>query len=1734
MVPDLDDQGTVVRPALDQKTAYEYASGAFKEAAGDPNRRDQFKAFLSGATDEMPEAWVRQQEVSPSAATVRRSAMADAAARGRKEHPVQAALYDYVVDPLGRATGAMVDIPVNIGIGALNLAPGVDINPIDTRKAAATLFQFIGNEDKTTWGEASQQIEEQTRAMDDTKGFLGKSAAFAGGLTGTLAGLRSKIAQTVFKPGAALGQGAVSLGFKAVGKEAGARALGYGAAAGSFAGYDALIARGADGGKASLADRGEAAMYGALAGTIVQGSSEVAKAAFKSILKRGLGDLGPAEKESLNGIKKWALDNKVAPVPRESQQAYMNRVVDTWIDAGAPGLTSKGRQLAAYVAKGTTEGVGFMGLDAMDAHFRSQLFDAVFEGDQDAIIEVMAKMAGNSFAMTAHHMPLREIAGWQRQQPTRVEPTYQMGRSGMAPEIGPDQVRNVGEQQADAASVKAQRDLQGKVEADRKSVADQRAYEQAAKTASPVNADYSSPKGPNPARDPATGTYLQGNLERLGWQQEPSKSTVTGFDPSVSEASKKQFEVPPEEQKTSWQLPGTNLGYEVTGDIAKPSPELRSALSLPEQMPVQKLQEAVESASLMSSLQAKALLPGEEISADGMKAEVIGEDAKVRAIRMGEVVEAELAPDMQWKPAESFPARGKDPIDKVQSGAVDALTEVLNMRADMRGRDRALLSSVIEVLDTVAASRDKAVADMVHHLPDALNGLHSASPEHAGKIVKALAEMLTTKSPEVALDDLVATMKRAEDAKANPEAGFLDVGGAAKGTAELLSGAYEGGREVGKSVYDSFIRDQMTSLSKRSGDRSLEDSMREANTRGAENQAEAMGRFKPAEEPLRKNLKRYMEEVQTPMGMKPRWTALAEDLIQPETPADATVGQSIKEALLTLHRQGREAGSLIRVGNPETGQSSIENLREAKSAKMPYHYGEDFGKVMGDAKLQRAWFDHVAEQNPRTITVVDPATNRRVTRARTGEDLVAEYKAESGTTKITGTERTAAYEHFRKFPVMDATWNGFKILETNPFEAVDSVIRQQSGRAGVEKVFGPDLAASVPEADRARLGVTEDKLGGEKAIMDWMEKVNAPTQEKAELLKNASDVMVRLQGGEPVKTPQALKTYRRVIGVRRAVAVMMSGLQDIPAGLIDPFVFTGSFRQGLKSILGAVSGYRDARQQAEVAGSLMHKVGNFDLMEATDPLSKLTDLVSWFGTKTERAKTVIFDKTAQVLLENWTRGIINSQDRQLVEKVLDFNPEQAAKLLSGQAGRTLQNQFRQEFVFHAASRGRAVNRSRMVSNPYFNSLVAFSNWATKRLYGLAKEAKSMSILWERDSTAQERMGALKLATKRATGLVLGGMAGQALMYLWQDLFKGKNGLFRYWKELMSNPGATVAKGSIGGVLGGPLGTIWNAATSRPEAVTNLVEPVGFLYQMLNTASHGATPKAQAEVAYDTLTNVLGAGQIGRNLKDGITFAGAAWAGTADHLRDESDLYSWTRSAGIQMVQAPSKERSEALYGALRSIKHDLYRQTATGEDAGKVTYAAMEDKLTKALGLESGKNLAAAIRGMRTLDILPNDEDRVRYAEHAGPEQYKRMVEHDQMIDDLARLVGKQHGTASTAFEDELSMAAKVAMQGDRNAWNSLAERAVDDAAQMLKLKQPVGDEIKLLAERMASHPQSIAMDSTFSGKGLEMLTRPGIKFDRQRTLIERLLLERARDKVERDRRDELAEKRKESRKAAK
>lgn len=273
----------------------------------------------------------------------------------------------------------------------------------------------------------------------------------------------------------------------------------------------------------------------------------------------------------------------------------------------------------------------------------------------------------------------------------------------------------------------------------------------------------------DPATIAAMGDQAIGDLLRQGWQfrREAEIPAERAPGPEI----KLETELPPTELRGQpaerMELPGTPFSFEFRRDekgvsegVVLPSQSLRELLSLPESMPAADFAQIINKAGVFKDLDATTLLPGVQISA----APPIYADGNVmRTIAIdGTVLESPLGPEPQWDTAKSVPARGGDVIGRQQQEFVDRLTRVLNTRNDWPQNDVTLLDKIITKLKTVSWQNDQAVADTLAHAEDLLVGIENGSPGHARRVLQAMAEMLTTKSPEVAIEDMGNEIARME------------------------------------------------------------------------------------------------------------------------------------------------------------------------------------------------------------------------------------------------------------------------------------------------------------------------------------------------------------------------------------------------------------------------------------------------------------------------------------------------------------------------------------------------------------------------------------------------------------------------------------------------------------------------------------------------------------------------------------------------------------------------------------------------------------------------------------------------------------------------------------------------------------------------------------------------------------------------------------------------------------
>lgn len=250
--------------------------------------------------------------------------------------------------------------------------------------------------------------------------------------------------------------------------------------------------------------------------------------------------------------------------------------------------------------------------------------------------------------------------------------------------------------------------------------------------------------------------------------EKPAGVPVSG--PESRNAAPRQVEGPEVVDKPYVvDIHGTDFDITIRGNTAEPSAKLADHLGIPhEQLPADLLTELIERVGLQSALRSKYMLPGTEVSVEGVKATPSQGDkeALLRRVVMGVVQESPLGVEQKWTEAKEVPQRGKDAITPEQQMAVEQLRALSEQREGVDPSDASLLRDSINVLDTVSAESDRSVAETMQALPKIVEALAKQEPGAE----KALAESLTTKTPDKAIADakaqnLAAARSRVEKAK---------------------------------------------------------------------------------------------------------------------------------------------------------------------------------------------------------------------------------------------------------------------------------------------------------------------------------------------------------------------------------------------------------------------------------------------------------------------------------------------------------------------------------------------------------------------------------------------------------------------------------------------------------------------------------------------------------------------------------------------------------------------------------------------------------------------------------------------------------------------------------------------------------------------------------------------------------------------------------------------------------
>lgn len=748
----------------------------------------------------------------------------------------QAAIDDFAM-PVSGFLASKAQIPVDLVTGGLNLV-GASIPHIDVRAAAFSLTALGVNDNIF---DAYAETAAKLNAVKEGMSGIGKVANTAAEFGGMARGFGIKKVSQALAPGAkAAAKLAEKLTARLESEGAKKFIDAMARGAGMFAEYDFLTARGENGealsGLGSSLERAKAAAHGLIAGAAIGGFSSLAGRYMRFVLEKPASKLLAEDKASLEAVKQWGVKNGIKPLNNVPPESYLKELTQRWAEAGAPGMKASVRTMAAAVGGAGIEGAGF---SMLDDQFRTDLYEIgskVANGQvptNEEIDRILTTYGASALGMLAAKMPLGQIPALQRRVTARGErataPAGEQAVEARQPEPTktPEQIAEEGKARAresaqkslfrkslgdrnvrlakegDGAAVDqskptdtqmaaveslgaksvrerqharnmesismAERDGEnvGGRRDQREEIADQMwdllfgAQERAKAAEADAEAARAEAKATRTresaqqALEDVVAGWENNNLERLGWRR---RNTGPGSD--------------------THELDGTDMAFEVVdGRVARPNKALREALDLPSEVDVEDLGMIVERAGLMSALNGKSRLPGTEIWANGVIAEV-GDGLRppvMRAVRNGTIYESPLQPVPAWTKAGEVQARGKDVLLPEQRQAVTDLRTILDHRMDIDRGDRALFDAAIDVLDSVSAEKNRSVAEALHFLPNYLEEIAAGDPMTAGRRIKTLAETLTIKAPETVVSTEAAQLNRFDREEAKRAAYAKDV-----------------------------------------------------------------------------------------------------------------------------------------------------------------------------------------------------------------------------------------------------------------------------------------------------------------------------------------------------------------------------------------------------------------------------------------------------------------------------------------------------------------------------------------------------------------------------------------------------------------------------------------------------------------------------------------------------------------------------------------------------------------------------------------------------------------------------------------------------------------------------------------------------------------------------------------------------------------------------------------------
>lgn len=808
----------------------------------------------------------------------------------------------------------------------------------------------------------------------------------------------------------------------------------------------------------------------------------------------------------------------------------------------------------------------------------------------------------------------------------------------------------------------------------------------------------------------------------------PLPSGPIGVKTSGDAPMEAEVRTGPDDGPVEMEIVGTPFDFQIKDGMAWASPKLEDALGLDGPVPEAEFMQAVEGAATMSALVAKEQLPGTVISADGIVAVPDG-DGVMRTVRLGEVLESPLSPTPTWVPAESFPARGKDPIPQEQAQVVEILTDIVNNRQDLPEHTRAMLSKAADVMDTVSLHNDEAVAETMDAVADLVPIIAQGTPEQAAKAVQALGESLTVKHPEIALRDMAGPQEPVQKAPPrgddNPDGyGPAQVGMGIPVPPEVVAGLKTTGRGakgIAEKGWNWFQQSLMKSAEAAGLGGKLSSIIRKSvtNTRKFISGHSDAGLF---------DLKRTSPKAQR---------ALGEEILSDKHGGHTT---------LYYAKTDKDAAGYFGEGRTLTPdeQKVIDTARGTIShgARIAEDLGVKFRNLDGGEE-RGITYDPNRKIAPRvpTSTMVDATMNRRGpvwdalvkwfgdARGKTVEEVTQEYVNKSSAVSFDPTEHV----RFERVIPTRLTVDGkiVKLFEDTPVEHAEKLAWRNAHIMGAISAIPRDAAKKPQDGSPEYRSEVNEALpeNAQQILNDIQTEFGKDAAREAEgIIRSLHGMAIRNDpswAGTPgTDTHTAIKVIGDAFGVMKALALSASSVVNIPEPIANaPLLTLKAITNGYGTILRAFKDkslgtlHRSLVSEGFLVDSkenIPH--GSDGLMEKWDEnLQKSKELLMTPMRLLQDANELILASAAKERLEAMQRG--EGVDNDLAAlKLLGFQANEAMAMIQGKGSAEMYAEYKNRIVSNlTGGKGlHGVEKSMAAHSRGFNAIVWFSNFFQAR------------------------------------------------------------------------------------------------------------------------------------------------------------------------------------------------------------------------------------------------------------------------------------------------------------------------------------------------------------------------------------------------------------------------------------